>query len=301
MLAKTTFWPKPTTPDCSMLARTSPRRSLALDSMTTRIFRAFCGRSHRPRGVGHSRRWMQDSSCSAIPKPNRNVPFPSQQEYLDGQVPALAADATVKSRLDEHGWAFVFDVASVGKTTLALRVATSEEPRAHAAFYLDLAKVDDDSKNEASAALRRLTRPHTLLIIDNSHHQPELARQLWTEWKERPRESRLLMLGTRIHREAITHPAQDLVFLEKHATNPAVEVKPQPDDLGRLLSYLLIRVMPNRTPPRPPTEALRTWHQDYGSALGGFCFAVLNCIKGLFKANWELPTTAAAAWVRKVG
>ena len=67
-----------------------------------------------------------------------SVPFPSRQEYLDGEVPALAADGEVQARLDQHGWAFVLDVASVGKTTLALRMATSPEQRDHPAFYLDL-------------------------------------------------------------------------------------------------------------------------------------------------------------------
>jgi len=57
------------------------------------------------------------------------IPFPSRQEYLDGEVPALAADAEVSRRPREHGWTFVLDLASVGKTTLSIRIATAPERR----------------------------------------------------------------------------------------------------------------------------------------------------------------------------
>ena len=57
--------------------------------------------------------------------PGSNIPFPTRQEYLDGDVPTLAADAELQKRLQTHGWACVIDVASVGKTTLALRSASN--------------------------------------------------------------------------------------------------------------------------------------------------------------------------------
>jgi hypothetical protein len=51
-------------------------------------------------------------------------PFPSWREYFDGAVPSRAADEEVTRRLNEHGWAFVLDVVSVGKSTVAYPIAT---------------------------------------------------------------------------------------------------------------------------------------------------------------------------------
>ncbi|MFO1156287.1 MAG: SIR2 family protein [Rhodospirillales bacterium] len=70
------------------------------------------------------------------------------RELLDDEVPALAADAAVAIALRTHGWAFVYDVASVGKTTLALRLAAGAEYRDRPAFYLDLARIDDSDEDE---------------------------------------------------------------------------------------------------------------------------------------------------------
>ncbi len=81
-------------------------------------------------------------------------------------------------------------------------------------------------------ALRRLSRPASLLILDNVHHQPELARRLWDQWRERPYGSTLLLVATRMQRTVTTAPAQDLGFSEHHAINPAVELRPKADDLG---------------------------------------------------------------------
>ena len=47
------------------------------------------------------------------------------RHIVHGNVPAFSADIEVQERLKQYGWACVLDVASVGKTTLALRVATS--------------------------------------------------------------------------------------------------------------------------------------------------------------------------------
>ncbi len=230
------------------------------------------------------------------------VPFPSRQEYLDGEVPSLAADVEVRRRLDEHGWAFVLDVASVGKTTLALRLATAPEQRDHPTFYLDLAKSLDDAETEAkaSAVLTRLLRPETLLVLDNVHHHPELARSLWEQWRELPRRSRLLIVATRMERQVTTSPEQDLSFFERHASNPAVELKPVPDDLGRIVQHVYRRVAGRAAAElsAPPPEAVERWHRDYGHALGAFCLAVLGHLAEFRRGRWELPIEAAADWVR---
>src|ERR1051325_428106 len=79
-----------------------------------------------------------DEEFPLFRSPFSNIPFPTRREYLDGDVPALDADAEVAQRLLTHGWACVLDLASVGKTTLALRLATTREQRERPIFYLDL-------------------------------------------------------------------------------------------------------------------------------------------------------------------
>ncbi|MGA9622940.1 MAG: SIR2 family protein, partial [Bryobacteraceae bacterium] len=229
------------------------------------------------------------------------LPFPSRAEYLNGEVPTLTADAEVLARLDRHGWAFVLDVASVGKTTLGLRVAATPVQRDHPVYYLDLAIVDPVTVIDALTVARRLTRPGALLIVDNAHHQPELARQLWEQWRDRPRGSRLLLIATRTQRVAITTPAQDLEFFERHVTDPAVELRPTPADLVSILACVHKRVVGGLAAPlaTPPASVLDEWHRDYGSALGAFCLAVLGRLDEFSHGRWELPLEAASDWVKE--
>ncbi|MGC9973270.1 MAG: SIR2 family protein, partial [Bryobacteraceae bacterium] len=227
--------------------------------------------------------------------------FPSRAEYLDGRVPTLAADAEVLARLERHGWAFVLDVASVGKTTLGLRIAATPAQRDYPAYYVDLAMVDPEMVMDALTAARSLARPGALLIVDNAHHQPELARQVWEQWRDRSRGSRLLLIATRIQRVAITTPAQDLEFFECHAANPAIELRPAAADLVSILACIHGRVGAGRAAPlaAPPPSVLQEWHRDYGNALGAFCLAVLGRLNEFSRGRWELPLEAASDWVKE--
>ncbi len=238
-----------------------------------------------------------DEEFPLFRSPFSSIPFPTRQEYLDGQVPALNADAAVAERLRTHGWACVIDLASVGKTTLALRLATAAEQRDHPVFYFDLKTEIDDAEGRPSAALRRLARPGALLILDNVHHQPELARQLWHQWKADPRDSRLLIVATRSQRPVITTPEQDLIFFEKHLTNPAILLALEPDDLGRIAAHIYRRNTGSAMP-RPSREVLIEWHRDYRAALNAFTFAVMRGLADLQKGSWQLPTAYASEWVR---
>lgn len=234
------------------------------------------------------------------PSSSQNVPFPTRNEYLAGAVPQLVADSDVQDRLEEHGWAFLLAGASVGKTTLALRFATAVNQRDHRTFYLDLARVDPaDGGVDVLAAARRLTREHVLLILDNCHHQPEIARQIWEQWRERPRGSRLLLIATRTQRAVITSAVQDLAFFEHHAKNPAVELRPQPEDLWRIVEYQYDRVAsaPRRKFLPPPSHVLNRWYADYGATLGAFCVATLDGLARFARGDWDLPPEAASAWV----
>jgi len=232
--------------------------------------------------------------------PGSNIPFPTRQEYLDGDVPPLDADAEVKQRLLTHGWACVLDLASMGKTTLALRLATAPEQRERSVFYFDLkTEILDDAEGRPDAALGRLARPGALLILDNIHHQPELARQLWQQWKADPRDSRLLIVATKIQPHLLTTPAQDLIFFEKHPTNPAIFLEVGPSDLGRIAAHIFRRVT-GTSMPEPSMEALTEWNRDYRAALNAFTFAVMRGLSDLQRRNWLLPPSYASEWVREV-
>ena len=207
-------------------------------------------------------------------------------------------DADILTRLEHCGWAFVLDVASVGKTTLALRMATSPEHRENPVYYLDLAREFDST--DMSGVIRRLSRTKGLLIVDNVHHQPELARQMWDEWRHVPHGSKFLLIATRIERVVTTAPAQDLGFFEHHPINPAMELRPTAEDLVNILKHLYRRVRPSAKPlATPPPTVLQAWHRDYGSALGAFCIAVLGRFHEFQRSHWELPLEAASDWVRE--
>ncbi len=235
--------------------------------------------------------------------PGASDPFPSRQEYLDDDVPTFAADAELQTRLQTHRWACCIDVASVGKTTLALRAATTHEQRVHPVFYLDLKReIEDDPDTSPVRAVSRLARPGTLLILDNIHYQPELAHQLWQQWHAKPSDSRgrLLLVATRIHQPVVSTPEHDLTFFERHPSNPAILLQPTAEDLGRLAKRLYRRVGGPKCPPmpEPPATALAEWHQNYRAALNAFMFAVLDSLAEFQKGRWALPPSRASAWVR---
>ena len=143
----------------------------------------------------------------------KNMPIPSRQEYLEGTIPALQTDLEVSERLNNHGWVYVLDVASVGKTTLALRIAVAEENHNKSVFYLNLAHGHID-KQELNQALRRLLQKDVLLIIDNTHHNPEQAHIIWSAWQGRQQNSRLLLIGTKIKKQSYSTPEKSLSYFK---------------------------------------------------------------------------------------
>ena len=227
-----------------------------------------------------------------------DIPFPSQAEYEADEVPRLDADVEVAARLDAFGWAYVIDVASVGKTTLALRMVADRPDRR--AFYLDLATYADGPLGEIVGAARRLSRLGTLLVVDNAHHAPDAARAVWDAWTHTPDRGRLLLIASKSFRPVALSPAQDLAFFERHPANPAVTLRPTTEDLWHVVRHLDGRTRRTSEPlSRPPYDVLTEWHATYGAALGGFAVAVLARLPSFRKGQWQIPTTAAAAWARQ--
>lgn len=229
----------------------------------------------------------------------QDIPLPSWQELLDGAVPALAADAAMALRT--HGWALVYDVASVGKTTLALRLATTAEYRDRPAFYLDLARVSDSDEDEIATirtALRRLAHTKGLLILDNAQWQPQLAREAWDWWLARPRTSRLLLLATRIQHNAGIAGEDALAVIAAHSGNPPIMVRPALADLAPILNYIVARIRGASAGLRPPDAALGEWYATFASEMGAFAAAVTGRHDALTRGNWDLPRSAAAEWMR---
>lgn len=231
-------------------------------------------------------------------------PFPTWQEYAEGRVPSLPIDLEVKQRLQHHGWAMLVDVASVGKTTLALRIATLPEQRPKPVYYLELKRTDDNVTafaTEAYAALRRLARPGTLIVLDNAHHNPALALGLWQRWRERPNGSRLLIVVTRMEKPIVLSGDSALLALEGFVGNPALSLDLTPMDLGAIFNRVIDRLSSGQSAglPTPPESALLEWHKTYGGELGAFVTAIIQERGRLSPSNWTLPVEAASEWMRE--
>ena len=229
------------------------------------------------------------------------IPFPTREEYITGEVPGFESDLIVAERLEKFGWAAVIDLASVGKTTLALRQAMSIEQRNHPTFYLDLKEqIPDEEQDSPERALRRLSRSNTLIILDNVHHQVTLARRLWHQWSSAPGGSRLLIVGTMVQAGIATTPDADLAYFVSHPKNPAVLVKPTPEDLRNLSAHIYRRIVKDSLPVESiPIEQVRLWHRDYHSQLNAFTIAVTNSLADFRRGEWELPLSRASDWVRE--
>lgn len=231
----------------------------------------------------------------------RHTMLPSHDEYREGKVPPLAADGQVVRRLQEGGCALVADVASVGKTTLALRIATSRDYRDRSALYVDFAELGGDDADAVLAAVGRVG-PGALLILDNVHHDPQLALDVFEAWKERPRRNHLLIIGTaRSRPEVSSDPPDPLADLLKGPLGPAVEVAPTPQDLWNIVGHVYERIPGQILPPlpTPPAEVLAAWHRDYKAALSAFCVAATESLGRFRLGDWSCPPDAAGAWVRR--
>ena len=229
----------------------------------------------------------------------RSTPLPSWQEYLDRVVPKLDADLEVAARLCQHGWAIVQDVVSTGKTTLAFRIAATPEFRDAPCYYLSLSQTIDntESKYGALGSLMRLARPGVLFIIDDIHQKPTLAEALWRIWRERPMESRLLLLRTTTQRKI------DLTgesAWPRDQENPALEMGLTSNDLGAIANCVLTRLRFSNTKEGSfPPDTLDKWHDAYGQSIGAFVVAITQKARQVAAGNTELPPSLAAAWMRE--
>ncbi|GMV94050.1 MAG: hypothetical protein AMXMBFR82_38280 [Candidatus Hydrogenedentota bacterium] len=243
-----------------------------------------------------------DCRLVRAPDSSPDNPFPSWQEYVEQKVPKLKADEIIQERLRLHGWASVLDAASVGKTTLSLRLASAPERRDNPSYYFDLASIAAmDEGSYPLAALRRLAQPGTFLILDNIHHQPELARELWTLWRALAKGSQLLLLATDIFRPVLTAPVQDLAFFKSHSENPSIALRPEPEDLWHIVQYLHERLAgkSHGALPNPPAHVLTRWHRDFRCALGAFCIWAIAGMSEFRQGCWNVSLEATAEWVRR--
>jgi hypothetical protein len=230
--------------------------------------------------------------------PGSPIPVPAYSEYVEGLVPAFFADAEVVERLDRFGWAFMEGPPSAGKTTLAMRLATKTRQHGNPAYYLDLGE-EHGEEEDAFAALMRLSRPGTLLILDNIHREPNLANKAWDLWRDlRRHDSKLILIATRLDPEEMLPPQEDTTRLKTHRENPAIYIRPSDEDLGAIAQHLHIRVSGGRKI-LPPPQALKQWWQTFGGQLHTFCPAVLGSLHGFRRGDWSLLMEAALLWVRE--
>jgi len=230
----------------------------------------------------------------------QDIPLPSWQELLNGDVPTMTADATVSAALRTHGWALVYDVASIGKTTLALRLAAGPEYRNAPAFYLDLAQIGDGDDVETAnifAAMRRLAHTKALIILDNVHWAPQVTHKVWEWWLGRPRTNRLLMMATHIQYTSGTSGDDALTVIENHPSNPAITLRPVAADLPPILNYIVKRITGSSKGLQPPEQALAVWYATFGNQMGAFAAAVTNRHQNLRLGQLDLPVSAAADWI----
>ncbi len=227
-------------------------------------------------------------------------PFPSWQEFQDGLVPSLDVDDDVSNKLAKHGWAFAFDVASVGKTTLALRIAARPEHRHSHRLYLslkhnpDFLERGDDSPH---AGMARAKQPNSLIIIDDAHVNPRLALQLWRQSKELPFGSRLLIIATSMDRLVYLPGEDSLRQLQNDPDNPPVPVRASNEELLAIAKYVLSRLNVDPRSLNPPLSAVNEWHRRFGGELGAFVISISQCREQLLNQNYSLPTTAAQEWI----
>jgi hypothetical protein len=227
---------------------------------------------------------------------NSKLPFPSWREFVEGEVPALQADAEVRQRLKSHRWAFVRDTVSLGKTTMSLRIATGPDRLPFPTYYIDLAY---EKQDDILAAFERLVSDHTLFVIDNIHHQPEIAHRLFKEGIEVRGQGLIILIASTTDMVSRANASQDLAFLQPD-TLPAVKLSYEPDDLWEIARYIHRRDTRNSSVvlPRPPIEVMQKWHRTYGRSISAFCLAVSDRLDYFQRGNWDLSPKAAARWVQ---
>jgi SIR2-like domain len=227
-------------------------------------------------------------------------PFPSWQEYIDGVVPRFAADEAVCSRLISHGYVLALDTASVGKTTLALRIAARNEYRASPCFYFSLKRDSfllEGGQQSPREAMSHVKRPGALIILDDAHLNPRLAIQLWLQWNEQPLGSRLLVLATSMDR-LVSGPGENgLSRLQEDLSNPPISVRASSSELLAVARYVISRLRLSPRGIEPSSHILEDWHRKFGCELGAFVVSVSVRREYLVRGDHYLPETAARDWI----
>jgi hypothetical protein len=243
---------------------------------------------------------INDPLLYRLPGSERSVPLPSYEEYVDGLVPKFEIDKTVHDRLNEHGWAVVFDVASIGKTSLAFRIAHGFERAGGRAYYIDLAK-GLPSASEVIAVCQRLLRPGWFVVIDNLNREPELAKEIYDLWNARKNGCEVLFVGTHRQGPILNKASAAIEFFTNHPSNRTIEYRPSTADFAAITRHLYRQYAGPTAPPLPvvPEGVLETWHSQFEAALTFFCPAALSRLGHFQLGVWELSAADAVEWVYK--
>jgi len=127
--------------------------------------------------------------------------IPTMEEYESGLVtlPPKADDAW--TLLNEPGVLLMQGIGASGKTVLAkaLGLRWRREERGPV-YYLDLAEIGDEKTPELLDALRTLSHPSILVILDNVHLADQTAEQAWITWRDQGGSSafRLFLVGREV-------------------------------------------------------------------------------------------------------
>ena len=245
-----------------------------------------------------------DNSFSLLRRANQDIPVPSRDEYLAGFVPTLKADQQVVTMLEEYGWAFVFDKASVGKTTMALRIAHLPRFRNQVKFYLDLNRVSShwSKELESTNVLGNICRPEGLIILDNVHRNPALTRQLWEAWRQTANECMLLIIATDTQSIFPIRADEDLTFFRENQINAPIALTLDLEDIVKIARYVFTSAQSGSHKlemSMPPVETLSKWQSDFKGALAAFVVALRSRLSSFVVGDWDLPPASAANWVQK--
>ncbi|HEV7227469.1 hypothetical protein [Brevundimonas sp.] len=225
--------------------------------------------------------------------PSSMSPLPTFLEYRDGLVPSLAFDAEVEQRLQDCGRVFVHGAPSVGKSSLAFRLAAKEWQAGGAAHYLDVGAIEDGltRRDVINVVMNRRGR-NGLVIIDNAHRDEELAFGCWNAWKSEPGTAKLIMLAVRRSEDG-ERPSR----LRGLGEN-AVTMLNQASDLVAVAKFLYRRTFGVSL--EVPSEVGEAWRARFAGQLHAFSLAIQNSLRDLHVGNFtSLSMAGAHRWIRE--
>ena len=225
-----------------------------------------------------------DSESSIFGNPYRSSLIPSFEEYLSGSInPGVLAN-----KIDEaltNNSVLLLGRGAVGKTTLSAWIGVKHNSQGGQSYYLDLAKINTSEVSQLAPRLldilTSIISRQSLIILDNSHRNPDLAATLHRQWRRSGSPGRFLITARVVHAQEHPEPDRNLVDIVGYVEELVLT------EMDLVHTFSRITKQRHTTNVATiPVEAPRSWLSLFSSDRMAFALAVRRHLEAEGLERW---------------